>query len=122
MGLYELLDHKCDIYHIVEGEDSPGFSLPSSPTFKYPDEPDHVDVTCHFGVRSNDNVQIVQNEPQNTMQAKIKLTLPLYADIRLNDKIVDKSNGMEYTAEVPRTIRDHHKFVHIMRRTEQKPL
>jgi hypothetical protein len=122
MGLEALLDHKCDIYHIVEEESSPGFSLPSSPAFTYPETPDETDVNCHFGVRTNDNINIIQNEPQNEMTAKIKLTLPIGTDIRLNDRIVDKGSGLDYTADQPRPIRGHHIFVYAQRRTEQRAL
>jgi hypothetical protein len=56
------------------------------------------------------------------MDAKIKLTLPTGTDVRINDKIVDCSTGLEYTAEQPRDIRGHHIFVYIKKTGEQKAL
>lgn len=121
MSLEQLLDHTCDIYHIIEGEASPGYNLPASPSFSYPAEPDTSEQKCHFGVRSQ-NVTITQTAPANLMDAKIKLTLPAGTDIRLNDKVVDCETGLEYTAEQPRNIRGHHIFVYIKRTGGQKPL
>lgn len=121
MSLESLLDHLCDIYHIEEGQSSPGYGLAASPSFVYPLEPDISGQKCHFGVHS-ENVSIVQTAPANIMNAEIKLTLPAGTDIRLNDKIVDCFTGLEYTAEQPRNIRGHHIFVYIKKKDGQKTL
>lgn len=121
MSLEKLLDHTCDIYHVVKGTGSPGYNLPSSPTHTYPKDPDLSNVSCHFGVDAQ-NVTITQTQPANLMEAKTKLTLPIGTDIRLNDKIIDNGSGLEYTAEVPRNIRGHHKFVYLKRTTAQEAL
>lgn len=31
MALADFLDHKCDIYHLIQSKDSPGYGLPDSP-------------------------------------------------------------------------------------------
>lgn len=121
MSLEKLLNHLCDIYHIQEGNSSPGFGLPSSPSFSYLPEPDIHEQQCHFGVRSQ-NVTITQTAPINIMDAKIKLTLPAGTDVRLNDKIVDCATGLEYTAEQPVDVRGHHTFVYIKKAGGQKAL
>lgn len=121
MSLENLLDHTCDIYHIREEQKSPGYGLPASPSFNYPTEPDLKAVPCHFGVRSQ-SVVVVQTEPANLMQASIKLTLPAGTDIRLNDRIVDCGTGLEYTAEQPRNIRNHHLFVQVKKKDGQEAL
>ncbi len=121
MSLESLLDHTCDIYHIQKEGKSPGFGLAASPSFSYPTEPDIKAKPCHFGVKSS-NVTITQTEPANMMDAKIKLTLPLGTDVRLNDKIVDCASGLEYTAERPVNVRNHHLFVFIKRKENQKAL
>ena len=121
MSLESLLDHTCDIYHIQKEGKSPGFGLAASPSFSYPAEPDIGGQTCHFGVKSM-SVAITQTEPANLMDAKIKLTLPLGTDVRLNDKIVDCATGLEYTAEQPVNVRNHHLFVYIKRKEAQKAL
>jgi len=112
MSFNGLLDHTCDIYHIRKVDKSPGYGLPSSPAFEYPEEPDEPAVPCHFGVR-NSSVSIVQKEPQAVRIANVKLALPAGTDIRLNDKIVDCETGYEYTAEIPRKIRGHHITVYV---------
>lgn len=114
-------DHKCDIYHVKADEDSPGYGLPASIKYEYGDEPDIAALNCHFGVKTS-NITIIQQPPYNSMEARIKLTLPIDADIRLNDKIVDCDTKFEYTAEQPRNIRNHHKYVYIKRTERQKPL
>ena len=121
MSLEALLNHTCDIYHIIAGESGPGFGLPSSPSFSYPDEPDIAGQICHFGVRSA-SISINQNEPVNIMDSRIKLTLPLGTDVRLNDKIVDCDTGLEYTAEKPINVRDHHLFVYVKKIDEERYL
>ncbi len=121
MSLENLLNHTCDIYHIKESTDSPGYNLPDSPSFSYSNEPDISGQKCHFGVRTQ-NVTITQTAPANLMEAKIKLTLPFGTDIRLNDKVVDCSTRLEYTAEQPVNVRNHHLFVYIKRIKEQKAL
>lgn len=121
MSIESFFDHTCDIYHLLREDRSPGFSLPASPAFSYPKEPDEQAVSCHFAVKSS-TVTITQSEPANMLDAKIKLTLPMDADIRVNDKIVWPETGMEFTAEFPRSVRNHHKFVYLKRTDAQKPL
>lgn len=111
----------CDIYHIVEEQQTPGYNLPTSPSHSYPDEPDIASLPCHFGVKSQ-SVSIAQREPQAVMEARIKLILPAGTDVRLNDRIVNKATGYEYTAELPQDIHGHHIFVYIKRREEQKAI
>lgn len=117
----DFFDHRCNIYHLTKSKTSPGFGLPASITFEYSKTPDIENLSCHFGVKSS-NITIVQQEPQNVMDARIKLTLPAGTDIRLNDKIIDCDTGLEYTAEQPRNIRDHHIYVYIKRIERQKSL
>lgn len=112
MSLEAFLNHTCDIYHIKEGETSPGFGLAASPSFSYPEGPDISGQRCHFSVKSA-SVTITQTAPANLMDAKIKLTLPIGTDVRLNDKIVDCETGLEYTAEQPVNVRNHHLFAYI---------
>lgn len=121
MSLEALLDHTCDIYHVKKEGKSPGYGLAVSPSFSYPQEPDIAGQACHFGVKFH-NATITQTAPANLMDAKIKLTLPIGTDVRLNDKIVNCANGLAYTAEQPVPIRGHHIIVYIKREEAQKPL
>lgn len=115
MALKDFFDHTCDIYHIRKKETSPGYGLPTSPDFHYPNMPDLSGIPCHFEVKSQ-SVTISQNQPLNLMDASIKLVLPTGTQVRLNDKIVDCETGYEYTAEVPHNIRGHHVFVWIRKK------
>ena len=111
MSLEKLLNHFCDIYHIQKEQVSPGFGFASSPSFYYAEQPDIRRQSCHFGIDQNSTV--VQTAPANQIEAKIKLTLPVGTDIRINDKIIDCETGAEYTAEQPINVRNHHIFVFI---------
>lgn len=134
MSLERLLDHKCDVYHIIRKSTSPGYKLPSSPAFSYSDKPDLAAVPCHFNVKVG-SFTVSQKDPQANLSVSIKLVLPVkysveidgeeievYIDIRINDKIVDCDTGVEYTAEVPRSIRGHHIYVMLHRTGRQEPL
>lgn len=117
----DFFDHTCDVYHLQKAGASPGYNLPSSPTFSHGGTPDLSGVPCHFGVKSA-NIVITQEEPANELDARIKLAFPAGTDIRINDKIVWLETGLEYTAEQPRNIRGHHGFVYIKRTRAQRPL
>lgn len=121
MSFESMLKHKCDVYHLRKTTTSPGYGLPGQTVYSYPSTPDIVGQQCHFGVKAGMQV-IIQNEPQADYQAKIKLTLPLGADIRLNDKIVSLENGYDYTAEIPVKVRSNHQFVMLHRSSTQSPL
>ncbi len=115
-------NHTCDIYHIKAHSDSPGYGLPDSMgKYSYDETPDIETVKCHFGVKSA-NIVINQQEPRNMLDARIKLTLPIGTDIRINDKVVNCDTGFEYTAEQPINVRDHHLFVYIKRLDNQGAL
>lgn len=116
-----LFDHRCSIYHLRKGTSSPGYGLPAAGTYDYAETPDIENLACHFGVKSS-SINIIQQEPQNSMDARIKLNLPAGTDIRLNDKVVDCDTGLEYTAEQPRNIRNHHIIVYVKRVEAQRPL
>ena len=116
-----LLDHSCDIYHLTKTASSPGYGLPSESNFSYPAKADLEGVSCHFGIK-NSQVVVVQREPQQDYDARIKLTLPAGTDIRVNDKVVDNDSGYSYTAEIPRNIRGHHIIVYVKRNDEPRAL
>lgn len=121
MAFEDFLNHHCNIYHNREEQTSPGYGLAASPSFHYPEEPDIRGQQCHFGVKLR-NATVTQTAPANLMDAKIKLALPIGTDVRLNDKIVDCATGLEYTAEQPVNVRNHHIFVYIKRTGGQKAL
>lgn len=121
MAFEKLLDHTCDIYHLRKTESVMNYGLPLSESFDYTDAPDEKSVPCHFGVESLDT-DVTQKNPQNVLHERIKLTLPYGTDIRINDKVIDCASNLEYTAERPRNIRNHHIFVYIKRTKTQEAL
>lgn len=123
MAFDSLLGHTCDIYHMRKTDKSPGYGLPSSPSFSYEKKADLAAVPCHFSTKTGSGgITVIQGEPQARLEAKIKLVLPLGTDVRLNDKIVDCDMGYAYTAEVPRKIRNHHLTVMLHRTSAQEAL
>ncbi len=116
MSLEALLDHTCDIYHILQSPRERGYGLPNEVGHSYPEVPDEENIPCHFGAK--EQPQITQGVPGNEITLEVKLTLPINADIRLNDKVVHRETGIVYYAQVPRNIRDHHKTVIVRRKDE----
>lgn len=121
MAVEDLFDHTCNIFHLRSAETSPGFGLPASPKFEYDKAPDLEGVACHFHV-NNFAPSFREQQPHTDMEATEKLSLPVGTDVRINDKIVDLTTGVEYTAGVPRNIRDHHIAVQLHRTTAQRAL
>ncbi len=110
MAWEDFLNHKCDIYHISKQGSDIGYGLTDDESFSYPDEPDLEDINCHFMIKAGSYV-IVQNEPVNNYDARIKIAFPSGTDIRVNDKIVSKETGFSYIAELPRMIKHTHHIV-----------
>ena len=117
MAIEDFFDHTCSLYHVVGTEDSPGYGLQDSPHFDYPREPDEANVPCHFaqgGAGGTVNT-LVQKLPEHAYEDRIKLALPIGTDVRINDKVIDHRTGLEYYAEIPRNIRNHHIYVWVKR-------
>lgn len=120
MSFQSMLNHTCDIYHIKRSDTSPGYNLPDSPSFSYPQQPDIAGLRCHFSIRGqNGGLRVQQNEPFATLDGRRKLSVPKGTDIRINDKIVHIETGYEYIAEAPTQIRNHHTIV-MLRRTNKQ--
>lgn len=121
-GIEALFNHICNITHILEASTSPGYSLPTAPTFSYPTQPDETAIRCHFNIKGG-SPSLIQKEPENELTDRVKLNLPVGTDIRLHDKVVDCDTGLEYTAvSPPRNIRGNHIIVYVERTRTQKPL
>lgn len=117
MAIEDFFDHKCDLYHALEGSDTPGYGLPTSPSFDYPKQPDLSDVACHFNQGGSGGTvnTLVQKLPEHSYEDRIKLTFPIGTDVRVNDKVLDKRTNLFYIAEIPRNIRNHHIYVWVKR-------
>lgn len=119
MSFTNFLNHKCDVYHIIKNDMSPGYNLPGAPDFSYPETPDITDLICHFNIK-NGAGNVAQKEPQSVYANRRKLTVSWGTDIRLNDKIVEKATGYEYTAEQPMPVQTHHIYVMLRRTNSQE--
>ena len=120
MAWEDFLNHKCDIYHLTKSQTDLGFGIIDEESFSYPDSPDHADVSCHFSVKTGKYV-IVQNEPVNNYDARVKIAFPIGTDIRVNDKIISHETGFSYIAELPREIKNaHHMIVYANREGDIK--
>lgn len=117
MAFEELLDHKCAIYHMATQKTGMGFGIETD-SFVYADEPDLPLVPCHFNVGDMGTLEQTEDAKEYTVVGKVNF--PIGTDVRINDKIVDLSNGMEYYAELPRPVRDHHVIVRVQRKGKIK--
>jgi hypothetical protein len=116
MAIDNFFNHKCTIYHCEKTVEDLGYGVVNEHGFNYPDEAEEKDkeVPCHFHVKAG-NYQILQSEPFNEYSARVKLSLPIDTDIRINDKIVSGETGFTYIAELPRRIQNHHVIVYVNR-------
>lgn len=119
MSIEALMDHRCDIYHVIKEEINQGYGLPCSLKFVYGDAADVEFQDCHFNVKGG-GIIIIQGEPQTEANGRIKLSLPIGTDIKLNDKVVSHESGLVYRAELPMNIRDHHIAVYLNREDGMK--
>jgi hypothetical protein len=122
MAFENLLEQKCNIFHLTKIENDLEYGLKAATKYGYNEEPDEVEIPCHFSVGLGGSNVMAQQEPQNEISGRVKLTLPVGTAIRLNDKVLDLSSGLEYIAEQPRQIRKHHIIVTVQRVTELKPI
>lgn len=113
----DFFNHLCNIYHIKEDKQDIGYGISSTPIFSYSVVPDAENVKCHFSTKSPEH--ITEADPEQRLTASVKLVLPIGTDVRINDKILDVNTGIEYTAEMPKTIQKHHKYVMCIRKTIQ---
>lgn len=117
----DFFDHTCDIYHLVKTTEDAGYGLGGKTEYGYGETPDIEGIRCHFAVK-NQTLVTIQNEPQQDLEARIKLTLPAGTDIRVNDRIVSGVTGYSYKAEIPRDIRGHHMTVYVKREDTERAL
>lgn len=111
MSFRSLLTDKCNIYHLQETSSSPGYGLPGESKFKYPETPDLFDVPCKFTEKGQ---TITQGEPGAEIVHSFNVILLPGIDVRLNDKLV--WNRMEFKAQIPQKIKNHHIEVAVVRK------
>ncbi|KAA6450350.1 DUF3599 family protein [Bacillus swezeyi] len=107
MSYSRLLTHRCDIYHLKEEQPAESrYGVPvqdGQPEFSYPDEPDILEQACYF---TEKNQTVVQQEPNTLIVQTLLVHFPIFADIRLNDKVTWE--GASYKLQKPKKIKNHH--------------
>lgn len=116
----DFLNHKCDIFHLVEVEKTAGYGVRTGKRMEVEDTPSLTEVRCHFHITQSNFLRIEQGEPYSRLSGETKLTLPIGTDIRMNDIVRDCDTGMRYRADLPNKIQDHHISVVIRREDGQK--
>ena len=119
----DFFNHKCDIYHLKENNSSIGFGFDDTQNIRYDyhAEPDLASISCHFHIKTN-TVNMSQGQPFNEVSITRKLSLPYGTDVRVNDKVVDCDTGIEYTAQIPSNVQEHHTIVTLIKTATQKIL
>ncbi|MCI9645331.1 MAG: DUF3599 family protein [Lachnospiraceae bacterium] len=110
----DLLDHRCDIFHLVDSPINGGYGIKAMAKREPARVPSVRDVPCHFHINGS-SLQIAQEEPYSSLQGQVKLSLPIGTDIRKNDVVQSQETGLRYRAGVPREIRGHHIIVTLRR-------
>ena len=114
----DFLNHKCNIYHLEEDSVNIGYGIKAEKVRKPRTEPALENISCHFHTRSGNSIQLVQREPYSSIDGKIKLSLPMGTDIRLNDIVEDCRDGLKYRAGKPTEVHGGHHIVVMLERAE----
>lgn len=118
----DFYNHKCNIYHLNPTSVAVGFGFDEDDTaYGHSEVPDIEEQPCHFHTKTN-SMALNQTEPENKLTITRKLSLPCGTDIRINDKVVDCDTGVEYTAELPINVKNHHISVLLIRTLGQEAL
>ena len=116
----DFFNHSCNIYHLVDEAVNVGYGIQAADT-RTEDVQAEENVPCHFYVRQNDQLRVVQNEPYSSIDGDIKLALPYGTDIRVNDTVEDCDTLLRYRAGVPRVVHGNHHIIVTVRRKEGEP-
>lgn len=111
----DFLNHKCDIFHLVEKKKAAGYGIKIGNVMEIEDEPSLVDIPCHFHIGQSNSLRVNQEKPYSAFSGETKLTLPIGTDIRINDIVRDCDTGLKYRADLPNKVQDHHITVTIRR-------
>ena len=119
----DFLNDRCDIYHLQTGEVSVGYGISAATaSHSYPDEPDLTDVPCHFN-RHGIFEGLGESAPARMYYGATKVQFPKGTDVRVNDRIVDKVTGVQYTISIPYMVgRNHHIAAQVSRMTQESRL
>lgn len=114
----DFLDHRCNIYYLVDEQITVGYGINAESVRKENDRPTLKNVACHFHVKNNNQIKVIQNEPYTSVEGDVKLTLPAGVDIRMNDTVEDIRDGLKYRAGKPSLVHNGHHIIVTLQRLE----
>lgn len=114
----DFMNHKCNIYHLEDNAVNIGYGIKAESVRKPQPEAALKEVPCHFHIRMNNYLQLVQKEPYSRVDGKIKLSLPPGTDIRMNDTVEDCRDGLKYRAGKPQEVYGGHHIVVVLTRED----
>lgn len=117
----DFLNHRCDIYHLVDAGDEGAYGIRAAENLVPEDVPSETDVRCHFHRKTGDLLRLSQNEPETSYDGEVKCSMEIGTDIRENDTVLSHEDGLRYRAGVPKVIaKNHHIIVTLYRESGVK--
>ncbi|MCT15441.1 DUF3599 family protein [Listeria monocytogenes] len=116
MSYSQMLDKKCDIFHLAgkekQEEGNFGINISNLPDeVEYSDTPDLKAIDCYYMKKSE---SIVQGEPQNILIQSWLLHFNKNIDVRRLDKVV--ADGYVFILQEPISPKNHHIEVEAFRK------
>lgn len=102
MSINNLMDHKCNIHHIIKTSSGGGFGLPAEDKYSYSKDPDILSQPCHFKLNK---LIITDSGPAKSFSSTSHADFPIGTDVRPNDKIVDLETNIVYYCNIPKNLR-----------------
>lgn len=112
MSLKKMLTDKCDIYQLNKIGPTISYGVPVQKSYDYPIEPTLTDVACYI---TKNKAGRTQAEPFTTVAESLTIYFDCSVSIHLNDLVT--YNGAKYICGVPKSIRNHHIEVEIVRKS-----
>lgn len=114
----DFLNHKCNIYHTEDDVVNIGYGIMAAGKKKFGNTVSLSEIPCHFHVRLNSGIRLVQKEPYTALEGDVKLSLQAGTDIRINDIVEDCRDGMKYRAGKPAEVYGGHHIIVMLSRLE----
>ena len=103
MSYEDLLTDRCNVYHLIENQETGTYGVPGETDYSYPALSDLQNVSCLF---AKESTKVVKEEPGIQIVQSFLVHFFINTDVRFNDKVI--FNGVTYRLEIPRNIRGHH--------------
>lgn len=107
----DYMDHICNIYHLEETSVKAGYGIRPADIRAAEAEASEKAVPCHFHIKANNSVRIVQKEPYSFIDGDVKISFLSGTDIRKNDVVEDCRNGIKFRAGIPKEVHGGHHII-----------